>query len=65
MLNRPFSLSRPHDNSGLIRTADDVLLDAGIAMVPGFAYKMEAGLAEDDTYKYAVVVSWTHAQQES
>jgi hypothetical protein len=26
---------------------------------------MEAGLAEDATYQYAVVVSWTHAEQES
>lgn len=58
-------ISRPHDSTGLTRTADDVLLDAGVTMVPGFTYKMETGLAEDVTYKYAVVGSWTHAKQES
>jgi hypothetical protein len=61
---RRVPLTRPKDNSGMIRTADDVLLDAGIAMLAGFTYKLSASLVEDATYRNVVAVSWTHAEQE-
>ena len=59
------AVERPEDNSGLIRKADDVFFAAGIAMVPGYSYKLDVALLEDSTYKYAVVADWTGARQEA
>lgn len=56
--------SRPSGGGAYIRTADDVLIAAGIAAVPGTTYRMDAVLIEDGDFKWALAANWPQARVE-
>lgn len=48
----------------MVRTADDVLMAAGITTVAGATYRMDVALLEDTDLKWVLACNWTAAQVE-